>query len=233
MTSRRRTKIVAVCAAAGLSSVALASCGSDVSGVAEPVQRASGGSSEQELSKLLLEPAEFPGGFEAVVLPPQAVSMAAPDLTGVPQNAKVEPARCVPPEQEYGPTSTAMAVGTDNATRATITVELTRAQATIDELEDQATDCSSFTVTASGAKSTVKTDVVPPPPIDADDTSALRRSVSSGEGGGEVVQSMTTLMAEVGDVRISATMMSFGPDKPEMGPLDEAFTAAVQKVRQS
>ncbi|MFD4368267.1 DUF5642 family protein [Rhodococcus sp. NPDC058521] len=230
---RDRGAVAAVCVSAVLSVGALTSCGSDVSGVAQPAQRASGGSSDTELSKLLLEPSEFPGGFDTVVLPPQAVSMAAPDLTGVPQNAKVEPARCVPPEQEYGPTSTAMAVGTNNATRATITVELTRAQATIGELKDQAEDCSSFTVTSSGAKSTVTTDIVPPPPVDADDTLALRRTVASGESGGEVVQSMTTLMGEVGDVRISATLMSFGSGKPELAPLDEAFTAAVQKVKQS
>lgn len=42
---------------------------------------------------------------------------------------------------------------------------------------------------------------------------------------------MLTLMAQVGDVRIAVTLMTFGATKPSTAPLDEAFTAAVQKVR--
>lgn len=226
MANSRRTRIGAVCLAVALFTVPLASCSSTIDGHARPEKLV-------DLSKLLLEPAEFPAGFNAVVLPPQAVSVAAPDLTGVPQNATVNPSKCTPPQQDYGPVSTAMAVGTDNDTRATITVELTRSQATVDELEDQATECDRFTVTSSGTESTVTTQVMPPPPIDADDTLALRRTVESGGGREAVVQSMTTLVAAVGDVRVAATMMSFGPSRPNLAPLDATFVTAVQKVQHS
>ncbi|NLE79520.1 MAG: DUF5642 family protein [Rhodococcus sp.] len=216
----------AVCLAAGLFTIPLVSCSTTVDGHARPEQLV-------DLSKLLLAPAEFPEGFDAVVLPPQAVSVAAPDLTGVPQNAAVEPSGCTPPQQDYGPVTTAMAVGTDNDTRATISVELTRSQATVDELEDQAIECGRFAVTSSGTESTVTTQVMPPPPIDADDTLALRRTVQSGGGREAVVQSMTTLIASIGDVRVAATMMSFGPSRPNLAPLDETFVSAVQKVQRS
>lgn len=233
MAKSRRSSIAVACVSAALSSALLTSCGTAVDGQAQPAQRtAPGGSSGVDLSKLLLDPTEFPDGFDAVVLPPRAVSQAAPDLTGVPSGATVDPSRCTPPQQDYGPVTTAMAVGTDNDTRATISMELTRSQATADELEDQAKDCARFSVTSSGIESVVTTRVMPPPPIDADDTLALHRTVESGDRGKAVVQSMTTLIAEVDDVRISATLMSFGAEKPDMAPLHETFVTAVQKVQQ-
>ena len=62
------------------------------------------------------------------MLPPQAVAQAAADLGGIPAGAKVDPAGCKPPTQDYGPDGTAMIVGTDNANRATISVELMRTE---------------------------------------------------------------------------------------------------------
>lgn len=232
MAKSRRSSIAAACVSAALSSAVLTSCGTTVDGRAQPVQGSTpGASSGVDLSKLLLDPAQFPDGFDAVVLPPRTVSQAAPDLTGVPSGATVDPSRCTPPEQDYGPVTTAMAVGTDSDTRATISMELTRSQATVDELEDKAEDCAQFSVTSSGIESVVTTRVMPPPPIDADDTLALHRTVESGDKGKALVQSMTTLIAEVDDVRISATLMSFGQEKPDMAPLHETFVAAVQKVQ--
>ena len=134
------------------------------------------------LSELLLTPEEFPEPFGAVVLPPQAVPMAAPDLVGVPRGATVDPSECEPPEQDYGPNGTVMAVGTDNATRATISVELTKVDAPLDELEAQTRQCPSMTVTANGVTTTVTTEILPPSPIDADKTMSLRRTVVSPQG---------------------------------------------------
>ncbi|MFZ2178505.1 MAG: DUF5642 family protein [Rhodococcus sp. (in: high G+C Gram-positive bacteria)] len=210
----------------------LTGCSSTVSGVAQPhtVVRA-GSVSEKGLSKLLIEPSEFPAPYEAIVLPPQAVSMAAPDLTGVPQGAVVDPLECMPPAQDYGPTGTAMAVGTDNARRSTISVELMKTDAPLDELAAQTEECGEITVTASGAESTVTTEITPAPPIRADDSLALRRTVKSGKGGDKVTQSMLTLLAQVGDVRVSATHMSFGDAKADTAALDEVFTAAVLRVQ--
>ncbi|XGU20095.1 hypothetical protein ACETU7_02420 [Rhodococcus sp. 3Y1] len=121
----------------------------------------------------------IPEPFGAVVLPPQAVPMAAPDLVGVPRGATVDPSECEPPEQDYGPNGTVMAVGTDNATRATISVELTKVDAPLDELEAQTRQCPSMTVTANGITTAVTTEILPPSPIDADKTMSLRRTVVS------------------------------------------------------
>lgn len=190
--------------------------------------------SAAKLSDLLLTPAEFPQPFDAVVLPPQAVPMAAPDLVGVPRGATVDPADCAPPKQDYGPEGTVMAVGTDNSTRSTISVELTRIDTSLTELEAQTEDCTSMTVTANGVTTTVTTVILPPSPIAADQTLSLRRTVtapSSATGD----QSMLTLLAQVGDVRIAATLMTFGAangtGNAATVQLDQAFTAAVQKVR--
>ncbi|XGU20096.1 hypothetical protein ACETU7_02425 [Rhodococcus sp. 3Y1] len=42
---------------------------------------------------------------------------------------------------------------------------------------------------------------------------------------------MLTLIAQVGDVRVATTLMTFGSATPSTAPLDQAFTAAVQKVK--
>ena len=44
-------------------------------------------------------------------------------------------------------------------------------------------------------------------------------------------QTMLTLIAQVGDVRVATTLMTFGAATPSTAPLDQAFTAAVQKVK--
>ena len=55
----------------------------------------------------------------------------------------------------------------------------------------------------------------------------MRQTVTSGEGAGTVTQSMLTLVAQVDDVRVSATYMSFGDGKPDSATLDQVFTEAV------
>jgi hypothetical protein len=185
------------------------------------------------LSKLLVDPSDFPARYEAIVLPAQAVAMAAPDLTGVSQGAVVDPADCAPPAQDFGPTGTVMAVGTDNASRSTISIELTKTDTPLDELAAQTERCGDVTVTDNGAESTVTTEITPAPPVRADDTLALRRTVRSGNDNEKVTQSMITLIGQVGDVRVSATFMSFGDAKADTVALDEVFTAAVQKVQNS
>ncbi|MEV0946404.1 DUF5642 family protein [Rhodococcus sp. NPDC049939] len=213
----------------------LAGCSSTVAGTAIPDPASpgsvAGSPSGKGLSKLLLDPEDFPTRYEAIVLPPQAVAMAAPDLTGVPPNAVVDPADCAPPEQDYGPTGTVMAVGTNHASRSTISVELTRTDAPLAELGKQLEECREVAVTDNGAESVVTTEITPAPPIRADDTLALRRTVKSGNETEAVVQSMVTLIARVGDVRVSTTFMSFGGAKADTAALDQVFTAAVQKVQ--
>lgn len=224
MTQRR------LCALALGSVVLVAGCGTVVPGTATPAREAA---PSRPLGELLLEPEAFPPAYPAVVLPAQAVSQAAPDLTGIATGARVVPPGCRPPQQDYGPNGTAMVVGTDSVTRSTITVELVRAGPPLAELEAQLVECPDVTATANGVDVAVRTTVTPPPGIEADDTLALRRTVESGRQGGTVTQSMLTLIAQVDDVRIQVTYMSFGdePGGTDAAILDELFTTAVQKVR--
>lgn len=239
-TGRGALAFVAATAVIGI----LAGCSQSVAGQARPsaapapegsaatesTETSPATSGNASLAELLLTPDAFPRPFDAVVLPAHAVPMAAPDLVGVPRGAAVDPSECAPAPQNYGSNGTAMAVGTDNANRSTISVELTRVDSALGALEEQTRRCPSMSVSASGVVTTVKTVLLPPPPIDADKTLALRRTVlSPAAAAGE--QQMLTLLAQVGDVRVAVTLMTFGSTPPATAPLDEAFTAAVQKVR--
>ncbi|CAM2913215.1 DUF5642 domain-containing protein [Prescottella defluvii] len=211
------------------STALLTGCSEAVTGTA--LSGESEGSDARPLHELLLDPSAFPPQYPAVVLPPEAVSQAAPDLTGIAPGSRVEPAGCKPPVQDYGPDGTAMVVGTDNVNRSTITVELIRVAAPLAELGSQLAQCPEVTATRNGVDSVVRTTLTPPPRIDADDTLALRRSVSSGQDGQAVTQSMLTLIAQVDDVRVQATSMSFGDSAgTDTAALDELFTSAVLKV---
>ncbi|WP_433632884.1 sensor domain-containing protein [Nocardia sp. CA-120079] len=215
------------------SAALLAGCTSTVTG--HPV--ASGPSAgtryvTAQLSTLLPDPAQFPAGYEAVVLPPEAAAQAAADLTGVGRGAKVQPDGCVPPAQQFGPNQTAVAVGTDNETRATMTAELTRTGQPLSVLRDQLKRCQQVHVNRAGATTIVTTELQAPPTIDADDTFALRRTVAPQVSAAGLTQSMQTLTGQVADVRITVTYMTFGDAKPDTAALDELFTTAVRKVKQ-
>lgn len=241
--------LVFVCTGAAV--LALAGCSSDVAGSPEPAVQGDsqgqgaaegGGAQEQsgsqqettspssnvDLDALLVDPSVFPPPYDAIVLPPQAISQASPDLTGIPSGAEVSPAGCKPKEVEPG--RTALIVGTNNADRATISVELTEVEEPLSVREAQLEQCSEVTATKSGAVSTIRSTITPAPPINADDSLAVRQTVSSGTGTESVTQSMLTLMAQVDNVRITATYMSFDDEAPDAANLDQIFTTAVLKV---
>lgn len=243
----RRRILVAGFAAVTLT---LAGCSSDVSGVAEPDGAAGAvvpditgpgtsgstgsgtgtGTIAAPLSSMLLTPADFPAKYEALVLPDDAVEQATSDLDGIPAGATVDPAGCKPPPQEFGPDAAALIVGTDNAARATISVELARVDRPLATREAELEQCPEVTTTRNGATATVTTTMLPAPPLNADDTMAIRQTVTSGNADQKVTQSMLRLVAQVDDVRISATHMSFGDAAPDSAALDQLFTEAVQKV---
>lgn len=249
----RRTGVGA--ALAGLSIVALVGCGgTTVSGVPEagsssrpstatssapstsatstsatPTTGATPGSGS--LAALTIDPSVFPSTYQAVVLPPQAVAQASQDLDGIASGASVDPAGCKPELRGVDADSTSLVVGTDPADRATISVELARVTTSLEDRKALWEQCSEVTATSNGVETMVSTELVPPPPIGADDTLALRRIVTSGGQAGDVTQSMLSLIAQVDDVRITATYMSFGELDPDAATLDQLFTAAVQKVK--
>lgn len=205
----------------------LAACSTTVAG--EP--HASPGSStaaSSDLARLLPNPAQFPSPYLAITLPPDTAGQAARDLDGILPGAQVDPGECMPAAPVSDP---AVSVGTDDSTRATLTVELARTDQRLSALEKQIQRCGSLRVTHSGTTATVTTEVLPPPPLDADETVALRRTVRSETGGAGLTRTMQTLLGQVGDVRINVTYMTFGDNKPDGEALDTLFTTAVSKVR--
>ncbi|SNV18056.1 lipoprotein [Rhodococcus rhodochrous] len=178
---------------------------------------------------LVLPPERFPEPYVAVVLPPEAVAQAAPDLTGIQPGSKVDPGGCLPPAQDYGPESTAMVVGTDNAGRATISVEVTRAAPDLGEYRTYLTECSQVDATVRGITSTVSTVLGDDPAIAVDgaETLALTRTVDSGRGSGGMTQSMAARIAQIEDVRVTVTYLSFDAAPPDADNLDLVFREAV------
>ncbi|MBF6185581.1 sensor domain-containing protein [Nocardia farcinica] len=212
----------------------LAACGGTVTGQPVAVQQtAVTRHVDAQLATLLPDPGQFPPRYPAVVLPAEAAAQAAGDLDGVARGATVQPKDCTPPEQQYGPDHTAVAVGTDDAARATLTVELVRTRIPLSALGEQLRRCGEIRVTGAGPTTTVRTTLDPAPPVDADDTVALRRTVAPDVGGVGLTQTMRTLAAQIGDVRILVTYMTFGDGPADTAALDELFTTAVLKVRKA
>ncbi|MGY2114036.1 sensor domain-containing protein [Nocardia gipuzkoensis] len=228
-STRRRLGCVVPVACA----VLLAGCGSTVPGrPATPAPTTVTRHVSAELPTLLPDPAQFPPPYAAVTLPQEAVAQAAGDLDGMGRGANVQPSRCVPPHQDFGPDRTAMAVGTDDATRATLTVELTRTGEPLTSLRARTQQCGSVRVSRAGATTTVTTELDSPAPIDADEALSLRRTVRPESGGAGLTQSMRTHVGQIGDVRITVTYMSFAEGEPDSAALDALFATAVRKVRE-
>ncbi len=180
------------------------------------------------LARLLPDASQFPSRYAAVTLPVDAAGQAASDLDGVLPGASIDPATCAPQAPTAGPV---VVVGTDDTTRATLTVALVRTDQKLATLRDQLQRCATVRVGHGGTTATITTDMDPPPPLDADDTLALRRTVQSESGGAGLTRSMQTLLGQIGDVRINVTYMSFSGGKPDAEALDTLFTTAVSKVR--
>lgn len=190
------------------------------------------------LANLLVAPSAFPPQFPAVVLAPAVVAQAAADLTGIADGARVDPPGCRPPAADRGPDGTAIAVGTTDDGRATLTVELARTDRSLAALRDRLRRCPQVSALRDGVGSTVRSELLPAPAVDADDTLAVRRTVDSGDHLGTLRRTLHTLVAQHGDVQISATLMFFGEadDETETDTADSTalvtlFATAVDRVR--
>lgn len=210
----------------------LAGCGQTITGSAVPDWVAPPHRLDARLSDLLPPPSAFPAPYRAIVLEPHAVAQAAGDLAGIPPGAKVDPAGCKPAQVDSSPDGTAIVVGTDEDTRATITVELKRSDQQLAQRRAQLQQCPDVRSTHHGVTSQVHSELLPAPVVDADDALAVRQTVRSGTVV-TLTQSMLTLVAQRDDVRISATYMSFDSRRPDTAALDEVFSAAVQRVAQA
>ncbi|MGL4306612.1 MAG: sensor domain-containing protein [Mycobacteriaceae bacterium] len=214
------------------------SCSTAVSGRAvaiDQVDTSVSGSSEatspQNLSGLLLSTTDFPAPYEARVLATPEVAQASPDLTGVQPGAEVDPVRCAPPEYGSQATQTVMIIGSNPVAQSTITEELNNVEETLEVRKSQIEQCPRFTASQYGATSTIRSVLLPAPPINADSSFAVKHTIESGSGNVTLKQSILQLLAQIGGIRITVTYRATKGAEPDSAVLDEIFTAAVLKVR--
>lgn len=210
---------------------ALTGCGQAVSGTPVAESTMAVRHIEASPAELLPAPRQFPARYPAVVLPPQAAAAAAGDLDGVGAGATVSPLGCAPPEPESGVEPAAVAVGSDDETRASLTVELSRSTELLGRMRDRLAACEQIRVSRAGAASTVTTVLGPTAPPGADESIALRRSVIPDIGGAGLTQTMQTSVGRIGDIRITVTSMVFGEGEPDAAAVEELFATTVRAIR--
>ncbi|MFC4374643.1 sensor domain-containing protein [Nocardia halotolerans] len=206
-------------------------CGQAVSGTPVAESAMSMRHVEAPIAELLPTPGQFPSRYPAVALPPQAAAAAAGDLDGVGMGATVSPVECTPPDPESDVEPAAVAVGTDDATRASLTVELSRTTEGLAVVRARLDACEEIRVRRAGAGSTVTTVLDEAALPGADEAISLRRTVIPDVGGQGLTQTMQSSVGRVGDVRITVTSMIFGAGEPDTAAVAELFATTVRGIR--
>ncbi|KUI24497.1 hypothetical protein AU195_01535 [Mycobacterium sp. IS-1496] len=183
------------------------------------------------LAEALIDPSRFPPAYQAAILDPQATGEAVAAVDGVPTGAAVEPAGCAPPRVGPDPRRTVAAQGVDPSTGAALTVILTRADAALSSRRDQLARCASVTATAGEVVSTVDTVLLPPPPVDADDSLATEATIVRST---EPPVRVLALSAQVNEVWLTVAWLNNDPDTPpDTSALDTLFTDALLTLRRA
>jgi hypothetical protein len=212
-----------------MATVLVGGCTRAVGGTARAVANDAGRTEPIPLRDLLIEPERFPARYPAVVLDPIAVNQALQDIVGVVAGSVVTPAECAPPLP--APPDTVAAQGFDIQDGSSLTVTVTRPAVPLRARAEQLSGCPSFT----SAPTSVTVTMLAAPPVDADDSYAVDQTATSETSGS--VRRTLTLVAQVADVRVSATWLQDGTPEttlyatPDTGSLDTVFTDAVLKVR--
>jgi hypothetical protein len=180
---------------------------------------------------LLIEPDRFPADYPAVVLDSTAVHRALQDIDGVSAASVVTPPECMP--VTLAAQHSAAMQGMDSQNASSLIVAVTRPAPPLRARAEQLGSCPSYTAEQGERISTITATVLPPPPVDADDTFAVDQSVTASGSTNRTV----TLAAQIGDIRVTATWLhdgtaeATGEAAPDTHALDSVFTAAVLKVR--
>ncbi|MBO0852957.1 MAG: sensor domain-containing protein [Nocardia sp.] len=209
---------------------ALAACGSTLPG--HPVAAREGaitGRIGSDLASMLPGAQQFPPDFSTATPTGDGAVAAIADLTAIPAGAQVDPADCAP--QRADPNATGVEVGTGSDGRSTVTVVLTRTGEPLSAARERLSRCKTVRARHEAIDRTITTELLPPPPVDADDSLAFGRTTAGGPAGSGADPVLRTLLAQIGDVRVQATTMAFGSNQPDATAVDQVFTAAVGDVR--
>jgi hypothetical protein len=177
---------------------------------------------------LLIEPERFPARYPAAVIDETAVSRVLQDIDGVPGGSVVTPPQCAP--APLAPHHTAAAQGIDSDDASSLIVAVTSPAPPLHTRVEQLTECPSFTAVRGADTTSLTATLLPAPPVDAEDSYAVDQTVTLPSG---AMRRMLTLVAQVGEVRLSATWLYDGDPgvAPDTQALDTLFTDAVLKVR--
>ena len=235
MNRRTRKLRVGLCASVVAMAMAIAGsgCSATVNGKAMPSATTAAAHVAGELGGLLLDTSSFAPPYDAVKLPGPAVSQALGDLVGDAAGATVEPADCAQDLIDLDTADAAIVVGTDNSTRSTISVALARTTGSLADQRARFEKCPDVTSTENGTVTKIHVALTPAAPVDADESLAFKRTVTSGSGSKPLTQTSVQLWAQVGDVIIMTAHISFSNAKPDSAALDELFTAQVLKVKKA
>jgi hypothetical protein len=212
-----------------LVSALLGGCSREIPGVVRAAPASATTTAAVPVADLLISPAEFPPRYPAVTVDPLQVDPVLRGVDGVVAGSVVTPADCTPPAPEPAPLYSAAAEGLDGDQVGSLIVSVTRSSFPLSARKDQLAACPRVTVTVGDARSTVTATLLAPPPVDADDTYAVDKTVTSATS--DAVQRSLTLVAQIADVRVSATWLSSRAATPDSEAVDAVFTDAVLKVR--
>jgi hypothetical protein len=148
------------------------------------------------------------------------------DIDGVRTGDAVAPVDCTPPVGRHG--EMVGVEGVDSTTASRLIVVVTRPAPPLADRLDQLRGCPTFEVGQGQDAATVNVTVLPAPPVDADDSYAVERTVTSP--GSE--RKSLTFAAQIGDAQVSATWLQDpAVDEADTSSLDSVFRDAVVKLR--
>lgn len=224
----RKCRLAVAIAAAAVVSVG---CSTPVAGTARPETVAA----PADVRPMLLDPAQFPNAYPAVVLPQPVAQQAAGDMSGLSVGAEsISPADCTPDSPTKTPDGLAVAVGTNDADRSTLTLVVENVDsAALGRLREDTTRCADISAKNRATDITVHTELLDVPADATDAALVWRRTVRSGTERSAQHQTMVTMVGQEGAVRVFVTYMTFGTSDPDLAVMGKLLAEQISKIRQS
>ncbi|MCE5290366.1 MAG: hypothetical protein LLG14_14160 [Nocardiaceae bacterium] len=224
----RKWRLAATAAAAAL---LVGGCSEGVVGTARPLPQIT----PANVQTVLLDTSQFPNTYPAVVLPPQVAVQAAGDMSGLPDAAEnISPSDCRPDAPPSTVGALAVAVGTNESDRSTLTLIVENVgSSSIETLHRYVTHCADITAKNRAAEISVHTEVLPSPADLKPPSFVWRRVVRSGSAQASLHETMVTMAGQVGAIRVLVTYMTFGSPAPDLDAMKTVLNSQLSKIKHS